>query len=110
MLDLGKEHDWFESAVIWALAIVAVIGFAAFLIWELTEHHPIVDLRVFRHRGFSTCVLTITHRLRRDVRRQRAHAAVAAELYGLHVHLGGSRHGVDRRARGLRARRSPACS
>src|SRR5215831_8442894 len=59
MLDLGKEHDWFESTEICALAIVAVIGFAAFLIWELTERHPIVDLRVFRHRGFTTAVITI---------------------------------------------------
>jgi len=59
MLDLGKEHDWFESAEITALAVVAVIGFAAFLIWELTERHPIVDLRVFRHRGFTTAVITI---------------------------------------------------
>jgi DHA2 family multidrug resistance protein len=54
VLDLGKEHDWFESAEIWVLAIVAVVGLAAFLIWESTERHPIVDLRVFRHRGFST--------------------------------------------------------
>src|SRR5262245_26267845 len=60
MLDLGKEHDWFESSGIVALAVVAAIGFAAFLIWELTERHPIVDLRVFRHRGFSTAVLTIS--------------------------------------------------
>ena len=60
MLDLGKEHDWFESAEIWALAIVAVIGLAALLIWESTARHPIVDLRVFRHRGFSTSVLTIS--------------------------------------------------
>jgi DHA2 family multidrug resistance protein len=60
MLDLGKEHDWFESAEIRALAIVAVVGLAAFLIWESTERHPIVDLRVFRHRGFSMCVLTIS--------------------------------------------------
>jgi DHA2 family multidrug resistance protein len=60
MLDLGKEHDWFESAEICALAIIAVVGLAAFVIWESTERHPIVDLRVFRHRGFSTCVLTIS--------------------------------------------------
>lgn len=59
MLDLGKENDWFESALICRLALVAAIGFAAFLIWELTEKHPIVDLRVFRHRGFSAAVVTI---------------------------------------------------
>ena len=59
MLDLGKEHDWFESTEICIFAIVATVGFAAFLIWELTERHPIVNLRVFRHRGFTTAVITI---------------------------------------------------
>lgn len=60
MLDEGKNLDWFASGEIIAMAIVAVIGFAAFLIWELHEPHPIVDLRVFRHRGFSVSVLTIS--------------------------------------------------
>ena len=32
MLDLGKEHDWFASTEICMLAVVAAIGFAAFLI------------------------------------------------------------------------------
>jgi DHA2 family multidrug resistance protein len=59
MLDLGKEHDWFASTQIRVYAIIAVVGFAAFLIWELTERHPIVDLRVFRHRGFAASVVTI---------------------------------------------------
>ena len=84
MLDLGKEHDWFESALIVGLAVVAVIGFAAFLIWELIEKHPIVNLRVFRHRGFTAAVIVDRRRIRRHVRRQRAHAALAAELHGLH--------------------------
>jgi MFS transporter, DHA2 family, multidrug resistance protein len=60
MLDLGKEHDWFASTEICTLAVVAVVGFAAFLIWELTERHPIVDLRVFRHRGFTAAVAAIS--------------------------------------------------
>jgi len=59
MLDLGKEHDWFASREICLLALVATIGFAAFVIWELTEAHPVVDLRVFRHRGFAASVLTL---------------------------------------------------
>jgi MFS transporter, DHA2 family, multidrug resistance protein len=58
MLDKGKELDWFGSPVIISLAVAAAIGFASFLIWELTDKHPIVDLRVFRHRGFTGAVLT----------------------------------------------------
>ena len=59
MLDEGKDKDWFSSMEIRVLAITAVIGFAAFLIWELTELNPIVNLRVFRHRGFSSCMFVL---------------------------------------------------
>jgi DHA2 family multidrug resistance protein len=62
MLDRGRELDWFESPVIVALAIIAAIGFAAFIIWEMTDAHPIVDIRTFRHVGFaaSTAILALT--------------------------------------------------
>ncbi|CAN7347164.1 DHA2 family efflux MFS transporter permease subunit [Phenylobacterium sp. LjRoot219] len=60
MLDKGKELEWFESSTIVGLAIVAAIGFACFLIWELTSENPIVDLRIFRHRGFTAGVLTLS--------------------------------------------------
>ena len=60
MLDEGKNLDWFSSSFIITLAVVAVVGFMTFLIWELNEEHPIVDLRVFRHRGFTMSVLTIS--------------------------------------------------
>ena len=53
MLDNGQNQDWFASPWITGLLVVAVLGFAAFVIWELTDDHPIVDLRVFRHRGFA---------------------------------------------------------
>jgi len=59
MLDLGREHDWFGSRMIVTLAVVAAIGFAMFLIWELTEDKPAVDLRPFRHRGFSVAVTAL---------------------------------------------------
>ena len=57
MLDNGKDLDWFNSPVIVTLALVAAVGFVSFLIWELTDPHPIVDLKVFRHRGFATSTL-----------------------------------------------------
>jgi DHA2 family multidrug resistance protein len=52
MLDLGKENDWFHSGLIVALAVTAAVGLAFFLIWELTDEHPVVDLRLFARRNF----------------------------------------------------------
>jgi DHA2 family multidrug resistance protein len=60
MLDKGKDLDWFNSSFIVALAIIAAIGFAAFVIWELTDEHPIVDLKVFRHRGFAASTIIMS--------------------------------------------------
>lgn len=59
MLDLGREEDWFGSPKIVLLAGVAAVFFAAFLIWELTEKHPIVDLKVFRHTGFTAATISL---------------------------------------------------
>src|SRR6478752_8435694 len=58
MLDLGKEYDWFSSSTIVTLAVVAVVGFAFFLIWELTDEHPVVDLRLFARRNFWAGTIT----------------------------------------------------
>jgi DHA2 family multidrug resistance protein len=60
MLDLGREHDWFGSPFIVILAVIAAIGFAFLIAWELFDRHPIVDLKVFRHRGFTFSVLALT--------------------------------------------------
>ena len=59
MLDKGKELDWFESRQILTLAIVACVGLVFFLIWELNEEHPVVDLRLFAHRNFAMGTLTL---------------------------------------------------
>jgi DHA2 family multidrug resistance protein len=53
MLDTGKEADWFNSAAICVEAAIAVVGFIAWLIWELTEKHPIVDLSLFKSSNFA---------------------------------------------------------
>ncbi len=58
-LDLGKENDWFHSPLIIGLSVVAVVGFAFFLIWELTEEHPVVDLRLFARRNFWAGTVTL---------------------------------------------------
>ena len=60
MLDKGKELDWFASPEIVILGLVALIGFVFFLIWELTEKHPVVDLSLFQRRNFWVGTLALS--------------------------------------------------
>jgi DHA2 family multidrug resistance protein len=60
MLDKGKELDWFASTEIVILGLTALVGFAFFMVWELTEKHPIVDLTLFTRRNFWTAVLALS--------------------------------------------------
>ena len=53
MLDLGKNADWFNDTTICVLAVVAAIGFVAWVIWELTDANPAVDLTLFKSRNFA---------------------------------------------------------
>lgn len=59
-LDKGKELDWFASGQIVLLSVVAVVGLAAFIIWELTDKHPVVDLRLFARRNFLFGALSLS--------------------------------------------------
>lgn len=52
VLDKGKDADWFHSTFITVLALVALVLFLAWLVWELTDEHPAVDLSLFRNRNF----------------------------------------------------------
>ncbi|MCF7522124.1 DHA2 family efflux MFS transporter permease subunit [Neisseria sp. ZJ106] len=57
MLDRGKELDWFASAEIMVLGITALITLTYFIVWELGEKYPIVDLSLFKNRNFAIGVL-----------------------------------------------------
>jgi DHA2 family multidrug resistance protein len=41
------------------LLLISVVAFIAWLIWELTEKHPIVDLSLFKSRSFSLGTLAL---------------------------------------------------
>jgi DHA2 family multidrug resistance protein len=60
MLDKGNELDWFNDSFIVALACVAAVGFVVFLVWELTDEHPVVDLALFRYRNFRNGVVALS--------------------------------------------------
>jgi len=57
MLDTGKDADWFASPHIIVLAVIAAVGCIAWIIWELTDDHPVVDLSLLGGRTFALAVL-----------------------------------------------------
>lgn len=60
MLDRGKELDWFASTEVIVLAVVAVVCLAYFIVWELDEKYPIVNLSLFKDRNFTVGVVSIS--------------------------------------------------
>jgi MFS transporter, DHA2 family, multidrug resistance protein len=59
MLGNGQDMDWFSSNLIVALCVITVVGFIAFIMWEMTDKEPIVNLRIFTNRAFSVSMLVI---------------------------------------------------
>lgn len=55
LLDKGQQDDWFSSPFIIVLAILAALGAIAFILWELGQDHPLVDIRLFSNRNFAAC-------------------------------------------------------
>jgi MFS transporter, DHA2 family, multidrug resistance protein len=53
MLDTGKDADWFSSPVIVIEAVIAAFAFVAWVIWEIGETYPVVDLSLFKKRNFA---------------------------------------------------------
>jgi len=57
VLDRGQEDDWFKSNLIIAFTLIAAAAFVFFVLWELTERDPIVDIRLLCRRQFGMSFL-----------------------------------------------------
>jgi DHA2 family multidrug resistance protein len=53
VLDKGQELDWFHSSYITGFALVAAVCLVSFVAWEWNHDTPIVDVKMFRTRGFA---------------------------------------------------------
>jgi EmrB/QacA subfamily drug resistance transporter len=53
----GNAHGWTSLSVLGAFGVgsVALVGFVA---WELRSTHPMLDIRLFRNRGFASVNVT----------------------------------------------------
>ena len=55
-LDKGQEKDWFSTTWITVLFAIAVYALAVWVVWEYNHPSPIVEIRLFRNRNFSTAM------------------------------------------------------
>jgi EmrB/QacA subfamily drug resistance transporter len=53
----GNSHGWTSTLVLtsFVVGVLALMGFAA---WELRSDHPMLDIRLFRDRGFTSVNVT----------------------------------------------------
>lgn len=58
MLDRGQTKDWFNSLEIVAEALFTAVFFWMYLAHAHNHKHAFVDLKLFRDRNFSLCMLT----------------------------------------------------
>ncbi len=60
VLDKGQEKDWFATNWITGAAVVATIAIVGFIFHELSVSEPVVNLRVFKDRTYSTGVFLMS--------------------------------------------------
>ncbi len=53
VLDQGQQKDWFDDASIIAASFAAVLGLAAFFLWETRSKRPIVSFSVLKYRSVA---------------------------------------------------------
>jgi len=60
ILDKGQQEDWFASQWMRWFAVISVVCFLIFVIYEVRAGNPIVNLQVLKNRNFAAGVLMMT--------------------------------------------------
>lgn len=53
----GNDFDWFESPILASALGVVVVALPCFVIWELAERHPAIDVRLFAYRNYTIAMI-----------------------------------------------------
>ncbi len=53
----GNSHGWTSTTVLTSF-VVGAVGLVSFAFWELRSDHPMLDIRLFRDRGFTSVNVT----------------------------------------------------
>ena len=53
VLNQGQDADWFNSTGLMSVLMIGLLMLAYFIVWELAERSPLLDLRLFARRNFA---------------------------------------------------------
>jgi DHA2 family multidrug resistance protein len=53
ILNQGNDFDWLGAPFLVFVLVLVVIALPSFVIWELGERHPVLDVRLFGHRNYA---------------------------------------------------------
>jgi DHA2 family multidrug resistance protein len=53
----GNDFDWFASPILGSALVIVVVALPCFIIWELGERHPAIDLRLFAYRNYAVAMV-----------------------------------------------------
>ncbi|MDF0650074.1 MAG: MFS transporter [Nitrospira sp.] len=59
MLNGGNDFDWFDDPLLQGLVVVVLVVTPIWIVWELGERRPAMDLRLFAHRNVAVGLLCL---------------------------------------------------
>ncbi len=59
ILNEGNDFDWFDDPLLRGMLLLVIIAVPVWIVWELGERQPAVDLRLFTHRNFTIGLLCL---------------------------------------------------
>jgi len=57
IFNMGNDFDWLHSPILVGALVVVVLALPCFIIWELGERHPAIDMRLFARRNYSVATI-----------------------------------------------------
>jgi DHA2 family multidrug resistance protein len=60
ILNQGNDFDWLDSVFLRVVLALVIAALILFVVWELGERHPVLDIRLFSHGSFAIGVLAST--------------------------------------------------
>ncbi|HMU53373.1 MAG TPA: DHA2 family efflux MFS transporter permease subunit [Nitrospira sp.] len=59
ILNEGNDFDWFDDPLLRIVLVIVLAAIPIWIVWELGERRPAVDLRLFTNRNFAVGVLCL---------------------------------------------------